>query len=391
MMNPKYRRSVNLKSRIAGFFAFLLFGCQPAINSDNELLQQAQHDPAAASRLAAKRLAANELQSALKWFRQAAVLGDARSLQHALQLQQRQQGKLETARWLEQQLQQGLIPEAWISAVQRSELGLWQQPWQRIGEVYVADQGCSITLQPVVSQQAGVNTWQILKQQWQQDPQLSQLSVCFNAAIAVNSTVLNCSENSGSLVQCDYPVLNELVANAGFSQLLLVAGRGKASYNNGILQLPDNADLALLQHEFMHILGFIDEYQLTASAAADVCHSKVTYPNLLLNQTIDDYLQQWQLQRSDIQLTPVDSCKMAGKQAYRVVAEANVMRSYELALPALYFRLAKQVLAKPEQIMPVQYYFAYLARQRQDWPQWQQFMQQASAMGYEDAQQALAP
>ena len=40
--------------------------------------------------------------------------------------------------------------------------------------------------------------------------------------------------------------------------------------------------------------------------------------------------------------------------------------------------------------MPVQYYFAYLARQQQDWQQWQHFMQQAAIWGYPDAQQALA-
>ena len=391
MMSPNNGFTVISKSRIAGFFAFLLSGCQPTTDPDSELLQQAQHDPVAASRLAAKRLAANELPSALKWFRHAATLGDVKALQHALQLQQRQHGKLATALWLERQLQQGHIPEPSVSPAQRAELGLWQQPMQPVGEGFVAMHGCSITLQPVISHQAGLNRWQQLQQQWQQDAQLSQLSVCFQPVIKVKSTALNCSESSSSLVQCDYPVLDELVAKADFNQLLVIAGRGKASYNNGILQLPENASLALLRHEFMHVLGFVDEYQLTANTAADVCRSGVVYPNLLLPDTIDAYLLHWQLQPADIQLTAVDSCNLAGIQAYRVVAQPNVMRSYELALPTLYFRLAKQVLAKPEQIMPVQYYFAYLARQREDWHQWQKFMQQASAMGYEDAQQALAP
>ena len=391
MMSLSDSCSAVSKSRIAGFFAFVLSGCQPATNPDSELLQQAQYDAVAASHLAAKRLAANELTSALKWFRHAAVLGDIKSLQHALQLQQRQQGKLATAYWLQQQWQQGLIPEQAVSPLQRAELGLWQQPMQHVGEGSVSKYGCTISLQPVVSQQAGLNNWQQLQQQWQQDAQLSQLSVCFKPAITINSTHLNCSERSDSLIQCDYPALDELVAKADFSQLLVIAGRGKASYNNGILQLPENASLALLRHEFLHVLGFIDEYQLTASVAADVCRSGVVYPNVVLPDTIDTYLSHWQLKPGDIQLTAVDSCNLAGMQAYRVVEKANVMRSYELALPELYFNLAKQILTKPEQIMPVQYYFAYLARQREDWPQWQQFMQQASALGYEEAQQALAP
>jgi len=67
------------------------------------------------------------------------------------------------------------------------------------------------------------------------------------------------------------------------------------------------------------------------------------------------------------------------------------MRSYELALPAFYVALAQRILVQSERLMPVQYYFAYLARQQQDWQQWQHFMQRASDWGYADAQQALAP
>ncbi len=67
------------------------------------------------------------------------------------------------------------------------------------------------------------------------------------------------------------------------------------------------------------------------------------------------------------------------------------MRFYELDLPQRYFVLAQQILTQPEQLMPVQYYFAYLARQQQNWLLWQQYMQQAADQGYTDAIQALAP
>ncbi|MDP2716226.1 hypothetical protein [Rheinheimera sp.] len=351
-------------------------------------MQQAQTDPAAAVRLAARRLASEEYDAALRWLRQAALLGDNSALQHALQLQQRQQGRLATAQWLQQQLDSGTLTAQALTPNIRSELGLWQGNKATVAGFEHA-QGCRLTLQPVASQQAGLDTWQQLLQQWQADKQLSQLPVCFLPLRTVNSTELACSEHSNSLVHCRYEVLADEVSGGDFSQLVVIAGRGKASYNNGILQLPDNAGLALLRHEFMHILGFIDEYQLSVEAATQVCQPGKHYPNLLLTADSRAYLAYWQLQAQDIALTPVRTCAALQQPAYRVIAQNNLMRSYELALPQLYFQLAQRILAQPEQLMPVQYYFAYLARQQQNWPQWQHFMQQASEWGYADAQQAL--
>lgn len=385
---------LRMKSQLAGFFAFILLSaCQPAINGDAALMLQAQTDPSAAMMIARTRLANAEYDAALHWMRHAAGLGDNTALQHALQLQQRQQGKLATAQWLQQQLDSNTITANAVSAAQRAELGLWQgDDVNSTG--YLHPQGCQLTLQPVASQQSGVNTWHSLLQQWQNDHQLSQLPVCFLPLYTINSTSLACSENSSSLLQCRYQVLEELVAHNNFSQLVVVAGRGKASYNNGILQLPDNASLALLRHEFMHILGFIDEYQLSATTAQHVCKNDMFYPNLIVAAStgVDatGYLQQWQLAAEDISLTAVDTCKHTPLQAYQVVSESNLMRSFELQMPSLYFQLAQQILTQPQNLMPVQYYFAYLARQQQNWQRWQHYMLQASEWGYSEAQQALA-
>ena len=65
------------------------------------------------------------------------------------------------------------------------------------------------------------------------------------------------------------------------------------------------------------------------------------------------------------------------------------MRSHEAAVPDLYLELMQKVLAQPEQIMPVQYFYAYLARQQQDWKSWWLLMQQAANQGYPDAEKAL--
>ncbi|GAB2920942.1 hypothetical protein GCM10027181_20460 [Rheinheimera gaetbuli] len=388
-MNPEFSRKVIKKSRLAGFFVFvLLSGCSKAPSQD-ELIARAQTEPAIAVSLASQRLEQGQLDAALHYLQLAAMAGDHKALAHALALQQRLQGRLDTALWLAQQWHSGKLAVDTINPTQRAELGLWpEQKPQMAG--FTAASGCKLTLQPVVSQQQGVARWQELLHAWQQDSQLATLSVCFNALYVVNSTELRCSEQGGSRISCHYPALQSLVSAGGFSQLLVIAGRGTASYNNGILQLPDNASLALLRHEFMHVLGFVDEYALAETAASELCQPGKVYPNLLIQANVDAYLQQWQLPDAP-QLTAVDTCQAIGIQAYRIIAQDNLMRFYELDLPAEYFTLAQQILARPDKLMPVQYYFAYLARQQQNWPLWQQFMQQAADWGYADASSALAP
>tara|TARA_R110002126_G_scaffold97190_13_gene226766 strand:+ start:6301 stop:7497 length:1197 start_codon:yes stop_codon:yes gene_type:complete len=395
MASIKFRCSLPVKSQLAGFFALLLLGCSPQDHSASpqQLMPRAVTEPDAAMQLARQRLANDELTDALRWFRQAASLGDSEGLNHALQLQQRLDGRLATAHWLEQQIRTEHLPANAVSSSQRATLGVWQsQSATLAGTGYNAASGCRLTLQPVASQQAGVVRWQHIKQAWISDPWLSNLPVCFNNLVTVRATTLNCTEQAEQRIHCDYPALTEQVLAGEFSQLLIIAGQGLASYNNGIVQLPDTASLALFQHEFMHALGFIDEYPLPRAVAEKLCQTGSFATNMLFDNkaaTLTAWQQQWPDPIPDVELTLVDTCQSVDKQAYRVVAAHNPMQSYQSDMPVLYQQLVERVLAQPEQIMPVQYYFAYLARQQQAWQQWHTLMQLAAGQGYHDALDAL--
>lgn len=380
------------KGRLAGFFLLgLLLGCQPtALQEEQQLMQAAKTDAMAAKRLARQRLAANELPAALAWWRQAARLGAQDALEHAIRLQIRLEGKLATAHWVSQQPH---LPTLNNSAI-LAELGLWSKnvpqtnvaAWQ-----HTAD--CALTLQPVVSQAQGERTWQALLNAWQHDPQLAQLPVCFKPLLHLNSTELNCSEQLGQRIACNYTELAPMVAEGDFQQVLVIAGRGVASYNNGIVQLPEDASLALLRHEFMHIAGFLDEYALTPIIAKTLCQPGRIAPNLLVgndSEVVARYVQRYGVPETSLKLTPVDTCNAVGIQAYRPIAVITPMRHLDAAIPALYQQLLLKALSTPQQLMPVQYYFAYLARQEQAWQNWQQFMQGAAAFGYPAAISALA-
>lgn len=382
------------KSQLTGFFAFIcLTACQPSSPSQQQLMDAAKTDPVAAVTLAQQRLIQKKDTEALNWFRQAALLGDVSALQQALKLQWQQESLLPTAYWLQQQFDSGNVSADMLPLSTLQELGLWRYAPVKPANNTVRPESCSLTLQPVASYQAGVRHWQNLQRQWQDDPQLNQLNVCFLPLVTVDSTALACTEYNQQRIQCNYMALNTLVDSHYFSQLVVVAGKGVASYNNGIVQLPDNSSFELFRHEFMHILGFIDEYALSAAAAQEVCQSEIIRPNLIIeadSTAIQRYLRHWQLSAEQLELTPVETCQNQQKTAFRVVQETNLMRFYETELPALYFELMKKVLQQPQHIMPVQYYFAYLARQQQDWLLWQKFMQHAAEHGYADAQQALS-
>ena len=375
------------------FWLFIcLPGCEPALEHlpEQQLMDKAQQgNGAAAVLLAKKREQQGDLQAALNWYQKAVDAGLTNELTALIALKQKQDGFLAAAGYLEQHLQQQQSLNA-AEAELAADYGLWQYVHSTAKSPLNSNSSCGLTLQPVVQSKAGSRQLHLLQQQWQQDPQLSSLSVCFLPEKRVNSTELQCSYKAGQRIQCQYQVLMPQVVLGGFSQLLVVAGEGNANYNNGIVQLAESSSFEVFRHEFAHILGFIDEYSLSAQVADAECNSDKIRPNLLTDKNqLELYLRHWQLEKQDIRLEPVDSCNKVGKQAYAPVSTLSFMRSHEAEVPDLYFALMKKVLAQPQLIMPVQYFYAYLARQQQDWQSWRLLMDQAAKLGYPDAQESI--
>jgi hypothetical protein len=387
------------QSRLAGFFLCfsLLGGCTDVpVHQANLYLTQAMDAEQKAL-----------LSKALPLYQKAAASGEPKAVAALLRLNQGRTSIRAQAQWLQS------LP---LSETERQpflvQLGLWQQlpaaEAQRaqqellVGlfpsrtqesplEESATSQQCSLTIQPVLSTLQSASRWLHLSQAWQQDRQLSSLAICFSTPVFVDTLTLACSEQQGTRIHCDHKALKPVVQRTGATQVLVVAGKGGASYNNGWLQLPETATLPLLRHELSHIFGFIDEYPLSADIAVSECQAGRITPNILFSkEDLPSYLARWQLSADDIELTAVNSCQHASTQAYRVVRVDSHLQHYELAMPDLYLQLMKKQLMRPEQLMPVAYYFAYLARQEQDWHAWQLWMQQAAKAGYPPAVEALA-
>ncbi len=376
------------KSRLAGFFlCILLCGCEqpsPSVVPGELLFQKAQQ--AEANGL---------LIQASAQYEQSAAQGYLPAIAARLALQKPTDSSQQLREWLATLPNQGQLFAYYQqlgAQLENSEHQTFQYPQQQavVPAKFQQQAACAISIQPIVSAELEGRQWQGLMQAWQEDAFLQTLPVCFHPTLRVSAERLACSDEPNRRLQCDFSPLESLVRAGSFSQIVLITGRGTANYNNGVLLLPTYADLALLRHEFSHIVGMMDEYAFPTGVAKDECQKGRIVTNLLFDKAdLPAYLRKWQLTEQQINLTPVATCEHAKMQAYRVVSEDTHMTYFELAIPKLYQYLIQQQLKQPAEIMPVQYYFAYLARQKGDWQLWQQFMQIAADYGYQPAQSSL--
>ncbi len=367
------------KSRLAGFFLLALVlvpGCQPQPAPEAGTLEFGRAQQSLQAGLPIK--AAEQLATAIRQ-------GHPEAVTQWLELTSPQLGPLQQY----QQLQSWSV--ASLSPEQVVRLGLWHDAAVTPPALTAsaAPAGCKLTVQPVLSTETSVAHWLRLQQDWPQSD-FASLPVCFLAPIFVDSRELRCTEQAAQRIACDASRFSDIMLQSPAQILLVAAGRGQASFNNGWLQLPEQFSPALFRHEFSHALGFIDEYQLPAATAAAECVRTDILANLLLDTAdIGRYSRHWQLDVQDLQLTPVETCRAAGIQAWRPVRSDSHMQHFELAVPALYQRVMHQQLGRAALLMPVQYYFAYLARKQQDMQRWQLLMARAAAFGYPDALEAL--
>ncbi|MDZ7869883.1 MAG: hypothetical protein U5L02_11925 [Rheinheimera sp.] len=364
------------KGRLAGFFLLLLSACQPTETVVPGALEFAKAQQAIEAQLPIK--AAEHLALAIQQ-------GHPDASVQWLQLTQSEQGPLQQYRQLQQWRPQP--PDAEVAAL----LGLWQQQGlttpQLVPEPVTSQ--CQLNIQPVLTSASAISHWQRFRLEWPTSA-FATLPLCFLPPAFIDSRSLRCSETTASRIHCDAQVLQNVVSSGRAQLLVVVGGRGNASFNNGWLQLAENFTPALFRHEFSHALGFLDEYALPASVAKAECQRTDLTPNILFSAAdLPRYADNWQLAGEQLRLTPVATCNLVNRQAYRVIETDSHMQHFELPVPALYIKLMQQQLQQPQRIMPVQYYFAALARQRQDMVSWQQLMQQAAAFGYPAAQDGL--
>lgn len=367
-------RLIREKSRLAGFFlSLLLLGCgQEAPVPGSLAFSQAQAAAKAGLSIKSEEL----LATAIAQGHPAAV--DQWLLQTKARL-----GPLTQLA----QLRQWQVVA--LTAAQQQHLGLWQQFATSLPKLSgINHPACRLSIQPVLSSALSIQQWQQWQAIWPKT-QIAELSLCLLPPVLLDSQVLACSEQIGQRISCNEQALWPIATQQPTHLMLVLAGRGGASFNNGLLILPEQASLALFQHELSHAFGFIDEYAYSAKRQQVECLPGRITANLLFDRSdLPAYLAHWQLKTEQVQLTPVDTCGGTAP-ALKVVASTTHMQHYELAIPALYLDLMHHQLKSPAHIMPVSYYFAAIARRQQQMQYWPALMQTAAGFGYAPAQSAL--
>jgi len=362
------------KSRLAGFFlSLLLLGCgqEPAVPG-SLAFSQAQTAAKAGLSIKSEELLATAITQ-----------GHPKAVDQWLLQTNERLGPLAQLAQLRQWQVGALTP------AQQQHFGLWQHVATSLPKLSgIQKPACHLSIQPVLSSSRSIQQWQQWQASWPKT-QIAELSLCMLPPVLLDAEVLACSEQIGQRISCNEQALWPLATQQPTHLMLVLAGRGGASFNNGLLILPEQASLALFQHELSHAFGFIDEYAYPVKRQQVECLPGRITANLLFDRAdLPAYLAHWQLTTEQVQLTPVDTCGET-LPALKVVASTTHMQHYELAIPALYLDLMHHQLKKPAQIMPVSYYFAAMARRQQQMQHWPALMQTAAGFGYMPAQLAL--
>lgn len=106
----------------------------------------------------------------------------------------------------------------------------------------------------------------------QQQPLFKQ-QFCFKTPRYIPSNMLNCQHDTKQAIQCDESIWQNVNIDPDVKYLAVVAPKGNANVNHGILYLDEFDSQQVIEHELLHLIGFIDEYPLPRRhSACDLKH-----------------------------------------------------------------------------------------------------------------------
>lgn len=87
--------------------------------------------------------------------------------------------------------------------------------------------------------------------------------MCFLIPQYVPKSKLNCLHNSASRINCDMGFLGEWNIDERVRYVGIVGNKGVANVNHGVVFIDDLDSDLVIEHELLHLLGFVDEYPLS--------------------------------------------------------------------------------------------------------------------------------
>lgn len=140
-----------------------------------------------------------------------------------------------------------------ITAIEQKQSSIVQN-------IISTEETCQNRLQLFATTLADLEQISLLKEQFKQSP-LSQF-ICLEVPQYVPMTNLDCSHEPSSAIKCDESMWHSIAKEVDSRYIGLLYPFGGANVHLGILYFDRDDTIDILNHEILHLLGFIDEYPL---------------------------------------------------------------------------------------------------------------------------------
>ncbi|WP_185962555.1 hypothetical protein [Thalassomonas sp. M1454] len=88
---------------------------------------------------------------------------------------------------------------------------------------------------------------------------------CFSTPRFISKAELKCSHSDEQRIQCDESIWQDKALEPDIKYLGVLVEKGGANVNHGILYIDEQDSQQVVEHELMHLIGYVDEYPLHAS------------------------------------------------------------------------------------------------------------------------------
>jgi len=192
-------------------------------------------------------------------------------------------------------------------------------------------EACKINIVPIASSYTGLTQAISVVNDFDKHVYLSSLPVCFSKPLYIEKSKLDCFTEINRAISCD---LTHLASSKswkdGIRHLMIIADKGKANVNHGVMYLAEDSNFNVFKHEFMHLFGFEDEYRLSQLKQKQRC--KLTAVNLQHSQL---FLVAKKITKPQ-EYRAVPSCNGSEVIAYKTVEELTLMQYLDKTFPTSY-------------------------------------------------------
>lgn len=221
---------------------------------------------------------------------------------------------------------------------------------------------CAVNIQLVAATLPAMTQVYKLLDSYSQDKRLAELPICFNLPVWLEANKMNCTGDDNKRLQCSLSALIELSEQRSFTHAVVVAEKGVANVNNGIMYLDEKDDYQVFVHELAHFAGFVDEYRVNETIANNFCRRK-SAPNLVFAKHLPNiqttHFAQYKSAFPQLRLTSTDTCDSTEFQAFKPTAEMTFLEQHEIGvIPDIYLRIWENVLNNRYALTPAFVNFA---------------------------------